>query len=127
MTRSGVRSPSAPPVHQKSADFLCAAETRGFSSALATQRCYTRGMEDVAKQTWLVRRKDSSSWQFRQRWPKHLRRPGDPEDIWISLETSSYQDALRKLPEVRAEAQRRFTHADDVDQRDGIYSRTSCP
>lgn len=81
-------------------------------------------MEEVGKPTGLVRRKDSASWQLRQRWPKHLRRPGDPADIWISLETTSYQDALKKLPEVREALQRRFTHTDQPVVRSGIYSRS---
>lgn len=81
-------------------------------------------MEEVGKPTGLVRRKDSASWQLRQRWPKHLRQPGDPADVWISLETTSYQDAVRKLPEVREALQRRFTHTDKPVERTGIYSRS---
>lgn len=81
-------------------------------------------MEEVGKPTGLVRRKDSASWQLRQRWPKHLRLPGDPADVWISLETTSYQDALRKLPEVREALQRRFTHTDQPVKRSDIYSRS---
>ncbi|MEO6389355.1 MAG: site-specific integrase [Croceibacterium sp.] len=81
-------------------------------------------MEEVGKPTGLVRRKDSASWQFRQRWPKHLRRPGDPAEVWISLETTSHQDALRKLPEAREALQRRFNHTDQQLERSGIYSRT---
>ncbi len=81
-------------------------------------------MAEVGKPTGLVRRKDSASWQLRQRWPKHLRQPGDPADIWISLETTSYQEALKKLPEMREALQRRFAHADKPVERSGIYSRS---
>lgn len=81
-------------------------------------------MKEVGKPSGLVQRDDSASWQYRQRWPKHLRRPGDPESIMISLRTTSHQDALRRLPEVREEMHRRFNHADEGDARGGIYSRS---
>jgi integrase len=81
-------------------------------------------METVGKPSGLVRRKDSGSWQFRQRWPKHLRQPGDPAEVWLSLETTCYQDALMKLPATREALHRRFNRTDKPVERTGIYSRS---
>ena len=127
MTRSGVRSPSAPPVLQNPPDLRNIPEIRAFLNALATHRCYTSGMSDMGKPTDLARRKGSASWQFRKRWPKHLWRPGDPTEIWISLETTSYKEALEKLPEVRARAERRFNHEVKLPDGGGIYTRSAPP
>ena len=60
------------------------------------------------KPNGLVRRKGSSVWYFRQRCPKHLQAPGDPAEIWISLATPYYAEALSKLDKAREEAQSRF-------------------
>jgi hypothetical protein len=124
MTRSGVRFPSAPPAHRKSRRFPKCRRIPEVFIALATQRCYTRGIEEVGKPSGLVKRPGSAAWYFRQRWPKRFKRPGSLDEVWISLETASYQDALKRLGEARSEAQRRFR---EPEPRTGIYARTFRP
>jgi integrase len=95
-----------------------------FFNPLATQWCYTWGMKEVGKPSGLVKRQGSAVWYFRQRCPLRLRAPGVPEQIWISLETASYQNALTRLEDARQEALRRFA----VPQpRAAIYSRSLLP
>jgi len=124
MTRSGVRSPSAPPVSPRCEVFRNSHENPRLLNALATHRCYTRGMSEMGKPTGLVKRGGSSVWYFRQRCPHHLKAPGKPLEVWISLGTSSYQDALKRLDEARAEATRRFA-ARPTQQ--AIFSRSALP
>ena len=81
-------------------------------------------MEEVGKPSGLVKRKGSAVWYFRQRCPLRLRAPGVPDQIWISLETASYQLALTRLDDARQEAQRRFK---PPLLSSGIYSRSALP
>lgn len=53
-------------------------------------------------------RRRGAVWYFRKRCPKHLLRPGVPPEIWISLGTTNYQEALGKLDEARQAANDRF-------------------
>ncbi|MCC6925116.1 site-specific integrase [Novosphingobium sp.] len=78
----------------------------------------------MGKPTGLVKRKGSAIWYFRQRCPRHLKVPGSPADIWISLETANYATALTRLDDARQEAQRRFAAPQSPT---GIYSRTALP
>lgn len=63
---------------------------------------------EVGKPSGLARRGGSASYYFRQRCPKRLKRPGVPAEIWISLGTASYAEALTRVDDARAEAGRRF-------------------
>jgi hypothetical protein len=81
-------------------------------------------MEVLGKPSGLVRRKGSASWQFRQRWPKHLRRTGDPAEVWISLNTTSHREAMIRLPEARNELQRRFNRTAEANPPPPIHSRS---
>jgi integrase len=65
-------------------------------------------MNAVGKPNGLTRRKGSASWYYRQRCPTHLKSTGAPEEVWISLGTADYQQAIRQLEDAREEAARRF-------------------
>ncbi|MBK6802459.1 DUF6538 domain-containing protein [Novosphingobium sp.] len=78
----------------------------------------------MGKPTGLVKRKGSAVWYFRQRCPQHLKVPGSPADIWISLETASYATALTRIEDARKEALRRFSVSPAPA---GIYSRSAPP
>ena len=61
-------------------------------------------MKIMGKPSGLVRRKGSASWYFRQRWPKQFMREGARNEVWISLETSVYVEALAKIDDARRQA-----------------------
>ena len=69
-------------------------------------------MEDVAKPAGLTKRKGSSKWYLRQSCPKHLLPSDKRWDVWISLETSEYGEALKRVDGARAEAAARFNQRD---------------
>lgn len=81
-------------------------------------------MQEVGKPSGLVKRKGSAVWYFRQRCPLRLRKPGVPDQIWISLETANYAAALARLEDARQEALRRFAAPRPAT---GIYSRSLLP
>lgn len=81
-------------------------------------------MSEMGKPTGLVKRKGSAVWYFRQRCPQHLKVPGSPADIWISLETASYATALTRIEDARKEALRRFSVSPAPAR---IYSRSAAP
>ncbi|MEZ5710088.1 MAG: site-specific integrase [Blastomonas sp.] len=81
-------------------------------------------MSEMGKPTGLVKRKGSAVWYFRQRCPQHLKSSNSPAEIWISLETASYETALTRLDHARIEAMRRFNARPE---RTGIYSRSKLP
>lgn len=65
-------------------------------------------MLEVAKPSGLVKRKGSAVWYYRKRCPRHLRGEGVPPEVWISLETSSYLCAVKKVDDAHAKAMKRF-------------------
>ena len=65
-------------------------------------------MDGMGKPSGLAKRPGSSSYYFRQRWPKRYRRADTPHELWISLGTANYGEAIAKLDEARAKAQRQF-------------------
>ena len=83
-------------------------------------------MDTVGKPSGLTRRKGSAAWYYRQRRPRHLEAPGVPEEVWISLGTADYQEAIRKLDAARDAAAQRFRGA-ATPERTGIFSRTPRP
>lgn len=80
----------------------------------------------MGKPDGLTKRKGSSNWYYRRRCPKHLRRPGVPAEVWISLETDDYKRALTKHAWAAEDAMRRFAErlASPSDGEAGINSRT---
>lgn len=81
----------------------------------------------MGKPSGLTRRNGSGSWYFRQRWPDRFKRPDTPAEVWISLGTASYPEALSALENARLEALRRFTQEAPPAPRTGIYSRSPQP
>jgi hypothetical protein len=81
-------------------------------------------MQELGKPSGLVKRKGSAVWYFRQRCPLRFRASGVPDQIWISLETATYQIALTRLEDARQEALRRFAAPRP---QAGIYSRSLLP
>ena len=95
-----------------------------FLTLLLPKRVTHWVMSEMGKPSGLVKRKGSAVWYFRQRCPQHLKMPGSPADIWISLETPNYATALTRLEDARQEALRRFAVPPP---RTGIYSRSALP
>lgn len=81
----------------------------------------------MGKPSGLCRRDGSAAYYFRQRWPTRFKRPGTPAEIWISLGTANYSEALSRLDDARQEAQRRFRALPTGPSGVGIYSRTAKP
>lgn len=77
----------------------------------------------MGKPSGLARRAGSANYYFRQRCPKRLTKPGVPVEVWISLHTASYREALERLDDARSEALRRFRN-DGAPERGAIYSRS---
>lgn len=79
-------------------------------------------MAKVGKPSGLTKRKGSHNWQFRMRCPKEFRHSGNPEGVWISLRTSVYQEALRRVDDARIEARARFAATVAREKNVGIQS-----
>ncbi|MDB5715285.1 MAG: phage integrase family protein [Sphingomonadales bacterium] len=62
----------------------------------------------MGKPSGLYKRKSSSSWRYRQRWPKRFRTPTSPPQIDFSLKTADYSEALSLYDDARQVAQLTF-------------------
>jgi hypothetical protein len=83
-------------------------------------------MDAVGKPNGLTRRKGSAFWYYRQRCPRHLKTPGVPEEVWLSLGTTDYKEAIKQLDGARDAAAHRFRGLSPAEPT-GIFPRTSRP